>query len=394
MKDQIKFRSRLFAATRKFSMEKREGCPMATIFFGNLIGPGNSYGIQGHAENSKPERGFDENPHERDVNCRCAGHASRAIANLGMATPLRFLYGCLFSQLRNLPTVWLARSARARQFFFRRLPMSSKASVVTSAADCCGRPQPIRSAGSSRRSKMEQKQFKTFASGLSHSRVWSLTAAALAGLVAIAGTASANEIINGNFSENAAAYTSYPGYSTSPNPSGPTGWNGHVTFGVNGPDTGFYGPGYLPFGPSPDTTINGGIPDFAFAQGSGSSISQIVATIPGQSYVLNYYGAAPAGQQDNMEVLLTDAIGGTTITSQTPSITDSKWTGFTMDFTAPSASTNVEFLNNDPSGSSNTVDVTDVAMTPVPEPAAVGLFALGGLGMLLISRKRAAGRSA
>ena len=63
-------------------MEKREGCPMATVFLENLVCSEKSYGILGRVANSKPERGFDENPHERDVNCRCAEGASLAMVNL------------------------------------------------------------------------------------------------------------------------------------------------------------------------------------------------------------------------------------------------------------------------------------------------------------------------
>ncbi len=55
---------------------------MATVFLENLGCSEKIYGILGRAANSKPERGFDENPHERDVNCRCAGHESRATINL------------------------------------------------------------------------------------------------------------------------------------------------------------------------------------------------------------------------------------------------------------------------------------------------------------------------
>ena len=57
------------------------------------------------------------------------------------------------------------------------------------------------------------------------------------------------------------------------------------------------------------------------------------------------------------------------------------------------SSSNVEFLNASAAGTSGTVDVANVAAA-VPEPATLGLLALGGLGFLLIGRKRAAGRSA
>ena len=264
------------------------------------------------------------------------------------------------------------------------------------------KPQPIRSVGNTHGFHWEQNESKMFINGLSSSRGCSFVAAALAiaAVAGLAGAASAsmvatNLITNGNFSDNAAAYASFPGYSASPNPADPTGWSG--TNGVNGPDTGFYPTtsDNEPFSPAPNATINGNLPDFAFMQGPDASVAQTVATTPGSSYTLTYYGAARAGETaDVLEVIATNAADSQQIAMQTPAIINTGWTPFTLSFIAPSASTNLEFLNNGTAGSTGTVDVTDVAMTPVPEPAAVGLFALGGLGMLLISRKRAARRSA
>ena len=280
--------------------------------------------------------------------------------------------------------------------------MSSDRSIVSSAADCCGKPRPIRSVGNSVRSHREQKESKMFINGLSSSRGFSLAASALAiaAVAGLAGNASAgmvatNLITNGNFSENAAAYVSFPGYSASPNPTDPTGWTG--TNGVNGPDTGFYptSSDNLPFSPAPNATINGNLPDFAFMQGPGPSVAQTAATTSGSNYTLTYYGAARAGETaDVLKVIVTNAADSQQIATQTPAIIDTGWTPFTLSFIAPSASINVEFLNASAAGSSGTVDVTNVALAAVPEPATLGLLALGGLGMLLIGRKRAAGRSA
>ena len=186
-----------------------------------------------------------------------------------------------------------------------------------------------------------------FINGLSSSRGCSFAAAALAiaAVAGLAGAASAsmvatNLITNGNFSDNAAAYVSFPGYSASPNPADPTGWTG--TNGVNGPDTGFYPTtsDNLPF--SPATSMNA---DFAFLQGPGTSVAQTVATTSGSNYTLTYYGAARAGETaDVLKLVVTNASDSQQIATQTPAIIDTGWTPFTLSFIAPSASINVEFL--------------------------------------------------
>ena len=207
--------------------------------------------------------------------------------------------------------------------------------------------------------------------GFHGSRGSSLAAAALT-LALFAGLSSPNmaaagTVKNGDFSANAAAYTSFPGYSASPNPADPTGWAG--VNGVNGPDTGFYKTtsNNMPFAPA--RSGSAGVRDFAFMQGTGNYVSQTVATVPGQTYTLTYYGAARAGETtDILKAIVTNTRSGKQIATQTPAITGAKFTPFSLRFTAASASTNVKFLNASPSGSSGAVDVTDVALG-VPAPA-------------------------
>ena len=231
-----------------------------------------------------------------------------------------------------------------------------------------------------------------FSKGLSSSRGCSLAAAALAAAALAmfaAGNAQANMILNGDFSVNAPNYTSLPGYSASPNPAGPSGWTiSEVHVGVNGPDTGFAGE---PFAPTSTT----GVSDFAFIQDQNANLSQAVATTAGQAYTLTYDAAARAGDSlgggvDTLEVVLTDATNSNQITTQTPGITEAGFNLFTLNFTAPSASTGIEFenLTAPVSGASGTVDVSNVALAAVPEPATLGLVALGTLGLLLQQRRR------
>ncbi len=185
--------------------------------------------------------------------------------------------------------------------------------------------------------------------------------------------ATANGVKNGDFSSNAAAYTAFPGYSASPNPTSPTGWTG--VNGVNGPDTGFYKAttNNLPFAPSHSAVA--GVRDFAFMQGRGSHLSQALATAPGRTYTISYYAAARAGEtSDVLKVIVTNAVGGRQIASQAPAIVDTKFTPFTLRFTARSASSKLEFLNVSAPGSSGTVDVTGVALrasalAETPHPA-------------------------
>ena len=214
------------------------------------------------------------------------------------------------------------------------------------------------------------------------------TLAVAATVVALGSTvqsASANLISNGDFSANASAYSTYPGYSASPNPSNPTGWVVSVpaNAGVNGPDTGFFGTQGEPFAPASTT----GVRDFAFMQ--GGQIFQTVTTIAGQAYQVTYDAGARGNTPSTMNTVAWDNVNHAAIVSQAPSISDLNFAAFTMDFTAASSSTQIVFQDT-----GGTPDVSNVSLTPVPDPASLGLVAVGGLGMLLIGRKRAAGRSA
>lgn len=200
-------------------------------------------------------------------------------------------------------------------------------------------------------------------------------------------TAQASMISNGVFSANAAAYTAAPGYSSGVNPAAPTGWavSGGNT-GVNGPDTGVYGStDYQPFAPA----STAGVSDFSFLQFKGSFISQTAATAAGKTYTLAFDAASRAGYPlAVLEVVLTNGANGSQITTLTPAITATGFTPFFLNFTATSGSTDIEFLNNSQPGIDATVDVSNVSLTAVPEPATLGLLAIGSLALV----SRGAGR--
>ena len=221
----------------------------------------------------------------------------------------------------------------------------------------------------------------------------SAIAASLAAMALTTAAAEANLVTNGDFSANASSYVTYPGYSpgggaSGSNPLTPTGWSIAGTpepvVGVNGPDTGFYASNGEPFAPSSTT----GVRDFAFMQDTSIytnvSISQLISTVAGQTYTLTYAAAQRSGDSSaSMQALVLDATNSnSTITTQTPSVSTSNFGDFALTFTARSTSTMIEFLNNTNNGADNTVDVSNVVLTALPQPGTIGLLGVGSLALL------------
>jgi hypothetical protein len=206
----------------------------------------------------------------------------------------------------------------------------------------------------------------------------------------------ANLVTNGDFSENASSYSTYPGYSsntTSTNPASPTDWTITGQVGVNGPGTGFYATNGSPFGPSNDS----GVTDFAFMQNASlttaASLEQTIVTAIGQAYTLTYVAAQRVANTNaaKIETFVMDATDSTLITSQTPGITDALFTVFTLNFVATSTSTEIVFVNTtpiNPGAADNTVDVSNVVVNAVPLPAPLGLLCAGTLGLGLLAARR------
>ncbi|MGC9261603.1 MAG: DUF642 domain-containing protein [Phycisphaerae bacterium] len=244
-------------------------------------------------------------------------------------------------------------------------------------------------------------------------------AAAVAALGAMASTASANMIVNGDFSVNAAAYTASFGYDgAAGNPAAPSSWTGappanYGGLGVNGPDTAV---GNL-FAPGTSDNVlppvsGAGSQDFAFLEGgatssgalSPASFSQTFSTIAGARYVVTFEAAqrgadSSQGHEDIYAVMQVQVTAPNnsvlaTATSNTGgglTITDNSWANNLFNFTADATSATLTFADAPNSAPGETVDFTNVNVVPVPEPSALGLMAISsGFGMLLLKRRRTA----
>jgi hypothetical protein len=222
-------------------------------------------------------------------------------------------------------------------------------------------------------------------------------ALAVGGLVLLpAGNAQANMITNGDFSANASSFTIAPGYygdlAANNNPNNATGWTSSGNGGVNGTDTGT-SVGNT-FGPSSTSISTGGsVADFAFLQ-NVATLSQGLAAIAGQTYTVNLVAATRAGNTG--AYMTAEVLDGATVlggigtsTPVNPGSTD--FTPYNFSFTANGGNLTFEILNSPPGGTDESLAVSDVSISAVPEPATLGLVvAAGGLGLLLIGRKRRA----
>ncbi|MGC9259040.1 MAG: DUF642 domain-containing protein [Phycisphaerae bacterium] len=282
--------------------------------------------------------------------------------------------------------------------------MTTNASSIPSVPMYRDKPSSIRPMDSSHSSNMERKESFMFSirpSVISRGSSLGVLAIAAATLATLSvGNAQANMIQNGDFYNGAATYTT-PDWTQVP----PAKYGG---IGVDGPDTSFYISSGTPDAPGTGNNVlppasGTGSQDFAFLQsgtladGSGFSpaaLYQTLATVIGQTYTVSF-DAAQTGNEPQ-EYLQVDAVDSnqselmTATSAPGGSLTtnDTSWTLNELSFTADTTATTLAFAD-DPSGVAGwSVDFTNVAVAPVPEPAALGLMGVGALALLLLRRRK------
>jgi hypothetical protein len=216
--------------------------------------------------------------------------------------------------------------------------------------------------------------------------------------------ATADNIANGDFAGNAPSYTQNPGYNQphdSSNPIDPSSWtdNGIGNAGLNGPDVAIG---------SPFTPVSQSTPavDFGFLQYPGAAYYQTFAVIPGETYAVSYTDGARYGESGDQDTVSIEdgSYDGTTLASQYESPSGQNFTVEpSFEFTAASDSATIVLENTTlgPSDFDRTIDFTDIGVRDVsqgdviqavPEPASIGLLAVGGLSVLARRRRRCAHR--
>ena len=219
-----------------------------------------------------------------------------------------------------------------------------------------------------------------------------MAAVALSGF----GTASATLITNGDFSANASSFTGWPGYASwtsifdgQANPA-ISGWstNGSFGMGLNGILTSstFGTPGpIVAFGPSAQVAA----PDrnWAFIQGAGGAILQVVNVTPGIEYTVSFEAAGRAGDSAQGSAYAYDG----NLVSLLPggkfnqTYSDVNFVPDSYTFTPTLSTATIVFQN---AGGGDAVNFSNVSVVPVPEPSTLAGLAIGVVALGLASRRK------
>ncbi len=189
----------------------------------------------------------------------------------------------------------------------------------------------------------------------------SVALVAVAALLITAGSANAaNAVVNGDFSSNAALFTTFPGYVGGANPAAIDNWThaGGSNRGINGSGIS------TPFGPADQSAAT----YYGFIQGTGGTLSQTITLSHNTAYDISFLAANRNGNAtaagrvvvaDNSTTYYDSGVtvwGTAAFQLVSASFTTPAWIDGTITIT----------LSNDSPGGDNTVSYSDVSIDPVP----------------------------
>ena len=192
--------------------------------------------------------------------------------------------------------------------------------------------------------------------GFSSESTWAFT---------VVDPATANIVLNGDFSENAAGFTEWPGYLTNNgNPSQINSWGFSKSAGVNG---GINGVGlHTPFGPSNQTAVT----YYGFLQSVGTQFSQDLTgrLAPNSRYQISFKAANRSGNSSALGQVTVGDDSTTFYDSGVQSWSTAAFQSVTAEFTTGAAFDGpvvITLRNDSPTGVDLTVNYSDVEIVKI-----------------------------